>query len=56
MRMRSRSRSKGLVEGAPGQTIIAEQAREFAKHQDAIDYYNAFVEKHGVFGEEFRNF
>jgi hypothetical protein len=55
MRMRSRSRSNSRVEGAPGQTII-EQARKFAKNQDAIDYYNAFVEKHGVFGEEFRNF
>jgi len=27
-----------------------------AEHEAAIDYDNAFVEKHGVFGEEYRQF
>ena len=46
-----------VVEGALEQAIIkAEQARWLAENQDAIDYYNAFVEKHGLFGEEFRQF
>jgi len=34
----------------------AEQARWLAENEDALDYYNAFVEKHGPFGEEFREF
>lgn len=34
----------------------AEQARWLADNEAAIDYYNAFVEKHGLFGEEFRQF
>lgn len=34
----------------------AEQARWLAENKDAIDQYNAFVEKHGYFGEEFREF
>jgi len=46
-----------VVESALEQAIIAaEQARWLAENQEAIDYYNAFVEKHGVFGEEFRDF
>jgi antitoxin CcdA len=46
-----------VVEGALEQAIIkAEQARWLAENQDAIDYYNAFVDKHGLFGEEFRQF
>jgi antitoxin CcdA len=34
----------------------AEQARWLAENKDAIDQYNAFVEEHGYFGEEFREF
>ncbi len=34
----------------------AEQSRWLAENQEAIEYYNAFVEKHGVFGEEHRTF
>jgi antitoxin CcdA len=34
----------------------AEQARWLAENKDAIDYYNAFIEEHGMFGEEFRQF
>jgi len=36
--------------------LEAEQARWLAENKDAIDYYNAFVEKYGYFGEEFREF
>jgi len=46
-----------VVERALEQAILAaEQARWLAENADAIDYYNKFVEKHGVFGEEFRDF
>jgi antitoxin CcdA len=46
-----------VVESALEQAIIAaEQARWLAENHEAIDYYNAFVEKHGLFGEEFRDF
>ncbi|MEO8845987.1 MAG: type II toxin-antitoxin system CcdA family antitoxin [Kofleriaceae bacterium] len=34
----------------------AEQVRWLAENEKAIDYYNSFVEKHGLFGEEFREF
>ena len=34
----------------------AEQARWLAENEKAIEYYNDFVEKHGYFGEEFRQF
>lgn len=34
----------------------AEQSRWLAENEEAIEYYNAFVEKHGVFGEEHRRF
>jgi antitoxin CcdA len=34
----------------------AEQARWLAENKDAIEQYNAFVEEHGYFGEEFRDF
>ncbi|HEY0478727.1 MAG TPA: type II toxin-antitoxin system CcdA family antitoxin [Kofleriaceae bacterium] len=46
-----------VVESALEQAIVAaEQARWLAENDDAIDYFNAFVEKHGLFGEEFRQF
>jgi len=46
-----------VVESALEQAIVAaEQARWLAENKHAIDYYNSFVEKHGVFGEEFREF
>lgn len=46
-----------VVETALEQAIVAaEQARWLAENEDAIDYFNKFVEKHGVFGEEFRDF
>jgi antitoxin CcdA len=46
-----------VVERALEQAILqAEQARWLAENKDAIHYYNAFVEKHGLFGEEFRQF
>jgi len=34
----------------------AEHARWLAENKEAIDHYNAFVEAHGLFGEEFRQF
>ena len=34
----------------------AEQSRWLTENEAAIDYYNAFVEKHGLFGEEHRRF
>ena len=33
-----------------------EQARWLAENREAIELYNAFVEEHGFFGEEFREF
>jgi antitoxin CcdA len=46
-----------VVETALEKAILeAEQARWLAENKDAIDYYNAFVEKYGYFGEEFREF
>jgi antitoxin CcdA len=46
-----------IVEHALERAIVeAEQARWLVENQDAIDYYNAFVDKHGLFGEEFRQF
>ena len=46
-----------FVEGALEKVIReAEQARWLAENEAAIDYYNAFIEKHGMFGEEFRQF
>ena len=41
-----------IVECALEKAITeAEQARWLAENKDAIDYYNAFVERHGLFGE-----
>jgi antitoxin CcdA len=34
----------------------AEREAWLAENQDAIEHYNAFVAKHGVFGEEWRRF
>ena len=34
----------------------AEQARWLAENEDAIDHYNAVIEKYGLFGDEFRQF
>ncbi|TMQ16426.1 MAG: acetoacetyl-CoA synthase [Deltaproteobacteria bacterium] len=46
-----------VVERALEHEIVrAEQARWLAENKDAIEYYNSFVEKHGLFGEEFRQF
>jgi antitoxin CcdA len=46
-----------VVETALEQAIVAaEQARWLAENEAAIDYFNKFVEKHGVFGAEFRDF
>ena len=46
-----------VVESALEKAIReAEQARWLAENEEAINYYNAFVEKHGMFGEEFRQF
>ena len=46
-----------VVETALEQAIIAaEQARWLAENEAAIDYFNKFIEEHGVFGEEFRDF
>jgi antitoxin CcdA len=46
-----------VVETALAKAILeADQARWLAENDAAIDYYNAFVEKHGLFGEEFRGF
>ena len=46
-----------VVENALEQAILAaEQARWLAENAAAIDYYNKFVETHGLFGDEFREF
>jgi antitoxin CcdA len=46
-----------VVESALEKAIReAEQARWLAENKDAIEQYNAFVEKNGYFGEEFREF
>ena len=46
-----------VVESTLEKAIIeAERARWLAENEKAIDYYNAFVEKHGLFGDEFRKF
>ena len=34
----------------------AEQARWLAENEQAIDEYNAFVERHGAFSDDFRPF
>jgi len=38
---------------APGES---QQARWLRENDDAIEYFNRFVEEHGLFGEEFRLF
>ena len=46
-----------VVEASLEETIVkAEQQQWLAENEKAIDYYNSFVEKHGLFGEEFREF
>jgi antitoxin CcdA len=46
-----------VVDAAIETAIVqAEQARWLAENEAATKYYNAFVENHGVFGEEFRSF
>jgi len=46
-----------VVQGALEKAIReAEQARWLAENEEAIDYYNSFIEEHGMFGEEFRQF
>ncbi len=46
-----------VVENALEKAIReAEQARWLAENKEAIEQYNAFVEEHGYFGEEFREF
>lgn len=45
------------MESAIEKAIVeAEQAQWLAENEAAIDYYNTFVDKHGLFGEEFRQF
>jgi antitoxin CcdA len=57
-----RARALGLnlsevVEATLEQAIrSAEQQQWLADNDKAIEYYNSFVEKHGLFGEEFREF
>lgn len=57
-----RSKALGLnlsqvVERALEVAIVdAERARWLAENEAAIDQYNAFVEQHGLFGDEFRAF
>ncbi|CAN5921809.1 hypothetical protein BH11MYX3_BH11MYX3_33310 [soil metagenome] len=34
--------------------LDAERTRWLADNEAAIEHYNAFVEKHGLFGDEFR--
>jgi antitoxin CcdA len=46
-----------VVESALENAIVhAEQARWLLENEEAIKQYNAFIEKHGVFGDEFRQF
>ena len=46
-----------VVESALEKVIReAEQARWLAENEEAIEHYNAVIEKYGLFGEEFRQF
>jgi antitoxin CcdA len=46
-----------VVEATLEQAIrSAEQQQWLAENDKAIEYYNSFVEKNGLFGEEFREF
>jgi antitoxin CcdA len=46
-----------VVETALEQAIVAaEQARWLAENEAAIEFYNKFIEEHGVFGAEYRDF
>ena len=46
-----------VVETALEQAIVAaEQARWLVENEAAIDYFDKFIEEHGGFGEEFRDF
>jgi antitoxin CcdA len=57
-----RARALGLnlsevVEKALEKAILeAEQARWLAENEEAIDHYNAVIEKYGLFGDELRQF
>lgn len=46
-----------VVESALEKVIVeAEQARWRSENEAAMDYYNAFIEKHGLFSDTFRKF
>ena len=46
-----------VVESALEKIIVeAEQARWQGENEAAMDYYNAFIEKHGLFSDTYRKF
>jgi antitoxin CcdA len=46
-----------LVESALEKVILeAEQARWQSENEAAMDYYNSFMEKHGLFSDAYRKF
>jgi antitoxin CcdA len=46
-----------VVETALEQAIVARERSNWVdENQDAIRAYNEFIEKHGVFGDEYRLF
>ena len=45
------------VESALEKVIVeAEQVRWQSENEAAMDYYNSFIEKHGLFSDTFRKF
>jgi Post-segregation antitoxin CcdA len=40
----------------PDRSVRAAQERWRSKNEQAIEQYNAFVERHGVFSDDFRQF
>ncbi len=46
-----------VVESALEKVIVeAEQTRWLSENEAAMDYYNSFIEKHGLFSDGFRQF
>ena len=46
-----------VVESALEKVILeTEQARWLSENEAAMDYYNSFIEKHGLFSDAYRKF
>jgi antitoxin CcdA len=51
-----RRRKRNIERALETTTVETEQASWLDDNKEAIAQYNAFVEEHGYFGEEFREF